>query len=490
MNLKAALADRLGNLTTVAQRHGVRAPRFLSGPIRSAFARQLSGAADVEDWSRPLIDGKGIPGQQSLNDPPAGEPPEVISMAAADGLGADGPPAEFRRPRCVLVTGSLDVGGMEEVVTLLARLLPGEGLATAVLHALPDSHSGEAPLGRLGVLLSTRHHLDVAALGRAAGQRWLAAQAPDVISAHGAPGWVLDWALDHGVPYVDNFHGMHDLYDVDWDAEALRSRSLAGVITVSDLMSRQYLSGNPEFPLAHCRTIPIGVDQARRQPRDRERVRAELGLTHEYLFACVARFCLQKNMYALVDAFAEVGARFADAHLVVAGRPDDLLYLRQTRLLRDRIAPPGRIHLRDHTTDPGRLLAASDGFVLNSFFEGGPIASKEALYAGIPVVLTEVGSALEQVGGRSTSRGFVVSNPLGDPLEVNWDRMRAARFERQANREELIEAISTLVRCRDDWADLREELAAESAARFGQEATLRAHAHALTSAARTGSIAT
>lgn len=487
MDIKAALSERLGRLTTAAQRRGIRAPRVLSGPLRAVFHRGISNSADLDDWSRPLI-GEAPPAALAH----AAEPPAAGQLPAV-GPAAVGPPAAGpagpQLLRCVLVTGSLDVGGMEEVVTLLARLLPGEGFVTSVLHALAVPEAGPAPLGRLGVLLATQHHLTVAALGENEGRRWLEAQAPDVISGHGAPQWALDWACERGVPYVDTLHGTPHMDEIDWPAEVPRSQSLAGVIAVSDIVRRQYLTGNPGFPAEKCRIVTNCVDETRRQPADRDRTRAELGLTNEYLFVCLARFSLQKNVYALVDAFGELAGAFANVHLLIAGRPDDPLYLRQTRLLRDQLGPRDRIHLRDHVTDPGRLLAAGDGFVLDSFFEGGQLVSMEALYAGTPVVLSEAGAAMDQVGGRNTSRGIVVPNPLGDPLKATWDQMRATRFSRQANRPELIDAMSTLVHRRRDWAAMRAELAAESASRFGQAATVRGHAQALSSAARTGSIA-
>lgn len=487
MNKRAVLADRLSEWTaTIVQRLGIRAPSFLSATLRSAFARRLSVSNDLEDWVQPFVGDRLTTSQQWMSNDLMGEP---LSSGTTAGGAANAPITPPGQLRCVLVTGSLDVGGMDEVVALLARLLPEQGVETAVLHALPDSHSGKASLGRLGIFLSQQHHLDVSALGRVEGQSWLRSHAPDVISAHSAPGWVLKWARDHGIPYVDNLHMLHSLYGRDWRMEMLRSQYLAGIVTVSDLVRTQYLDNNPEFSPANCLTIPNSVDGVRRRPGDRDQVRTGLGLTNEYLFVCLARFCLQKNAYALVDAFHDVARAFPQAHLVIAGHTDEPLYLRQIRLLRDRLALQGRIHLRDHISNPGKLLAAGDGFVLNSFFEGWALASMEALYAGLPVVLSEVGGALDQVGGRRTDRGIVVSNPLGDPLQIDWERMRAERFVKQINRQELVDAMGSLIQERDRWASMRKGLAAESARRFAQDTTVRAHADVLCRAVRTGSIA-
>ena len=207
-------------------------------------------------------------------------------------------------------------------------------------------------------------------------------------------------------------------------------------------------------------------------------VRERLGLTGQCLFVSLARHCLQKNSYGLVAAFGEFARKHPEAHLVIAGRPEDIRYYRQIARLRDSLPCRERIHLRDHATAPAELLAAADGFVLDSFFEGWPLASMEALFAGVPVVLSDVGGAREQIGD-DPSRGYLVSNPLGDPLSVDWDSVGAARYRMQPNRDELVAAMERLVDDREYYLSGREHLAAESAARFSADICLGRHADVL-----------
>jgi glycosyltransferase involved in cell wall biosynthesis len=106
----------------------------------------------------------------------------------------------------------------------------------------------------------------------------------------------------------------------------------------------------------------------------------------------------------------------------------------------------------------------------------------EALHAGVPVVASDVGGAREQLGEQG-ERGHLIRNPLGDPLNVNWKTMRSACYKRQANRAELVSAMSALVRDRAHWATKRDELAAESAQRFHPGRCARSHAALLHSLA-------
>jgi glycosyltransferase involved in cell wall biosynthesis len=371
----------------------------------------------------------------------------------------------------------LDVGGMDEVVAFLARRLPAYQLHTAVLHATSDPSATGEPSGRLGRMLRSSG-IEVHEADESGAPDWIERWCPEVISAHGAPDWVLAIAQRMGVPYIDNLHGMHMLFGADWHAEAARAAKLSAVVAVSELVRQQYLAGNRDFPAGRIVSIPNGVDDERRSGGDREAARDRLGLTDEYLFLSLARHCLQKNSYGLLAAFGELAQHRPEAHLVIAGRPDDVRYYRQVLRLRDSLPCRDRIHLRDHVAAPAELLAAADGFVLDSFFEGWSLASMEALFAGLPVVLSDVGGAREQIGD-DPARGYLVANPLGDPLSVDWESVGAARFRAQVNRDEFATAMEYLVAGREGYLRGRERLAAAAAACFSADVCLAQHATVL-----------
>jgi glycosyltransferase involved in cell wall biosynthesis len=371
---------------------------------------------------------------------------------------------------------------MDEVVAFLARRLPGQGMQTAVLHATSDPSPTGEPTGRLGRMLRSSG-IEVYEADESRAPDWIKQWRPDVITAHGAPDWVLAIAHQVGAPYVDNLHGMHMHFWADWSAVAARDAKLSAIVSVSELVRQQYLAGNRHFPPDRIVTIPNGVDDERRVSGDRAAVRARLGLADEYVFVSLARHCQQKNSYGLLTAFGELARQHPEAHLVIAGKPDQPRYYRQMLRLRDELACRDRIHLRNHVAAPAELLAAADGFVLDSFFEGWSLASMEALFAGLPVVLSEVGGAREQIGDKP-ERGYLVPNPLGDPFSVmDWASIGMARYRPQLNRDELVSAMHDLVADRERYRSNRERLAAESAARFSADSCLAQHAAVLTAVA-------
>jgi glycosyltransferase involved in cell wall biosynthesis len=324
--------------------------------------------------------------------------------------------------------------------------------------------------------------IDVYEGNKATAANLIATFRPDVLSMHGAPDWIINIGQSIGVPSVDNLHGMHTLFGADWHAEAARSKKLAAIVAVSELVRQQYLAGNSQFAPDRIVVIPNGVDDERRPLHERGTSRKRLGLTDEYLFVSLARYCMQKNQYGLLDAFGEVARHHSDAHLVIAGRPDDVRYYRRVLRRQESLPCSDRIHLRDHVASPAELLAAADGFVLDSYFEGWSLASMEALCAGVPVVLSDVGGAREQVG-ESPCRGYVVGNPLGDPLAVDWESVGDACYRRQVNKEDLVTAMRGLVRNRKDYLHNRGALASESAERFSPNVCLASHAALLRAAA-------
>ena len=440
-------------------------------------------AVQIDDWSAPLVTRSGSVRAPNMPARPFGAPGGTPAAELSSSLNATTRTDDGPELRCLLVTPRLDVGGLEEVVAFLARRLPSCGMQTAVLCANSNATASRQPAGRIARMLqSSGVEVHEAGAGRALD--WAHRWRPNVISAHGAPAWVFDMARRLGVPYVDNLHVMNGLLGRDWrwHSEAARSGDLARVVAVSDLLRRQQLAVNPDFPPELIATIPNGVDEERRPRGNRAAARDWLGVTDEYLLVSLGRHCVQKNSYGLITAFSDLARNRPEVHLVIAGRIDEPTYYRRVLQLRETMPCRERIHLRDHIEAPADLLAAADGFVLDSFAEGWPLASMEALFAGLPVIITDVSGARDQIAD-DPARGCVVAHPLGDPLRADWEWTAAAKYRPQGNREELAAAMERQVSYRQDYLRNREHLAAESAARFSSAEWVKRHAAVLRAAA-------
>lgn len=453
------------------QRHSGVFPRVLRGALRR-FIPAPPKSCIIQDWSVPLL------GPER----PLATANSALVPRAQEMTGGPATRVQFSALRCLLVTDTLDVGGTDEVVAFLAARLTDVGFETAVLELTEDSDRAE------GVAARALRAADVPVWrgGPTLGEQKLRAWHPDVVAIHTGrpydrePWWPFQAATAANIPVVQTLHGSYALYDAKPDFVAHQTSLADIVVSVSALLREQYLRIDRDYPKERIVVVPNAV-RPRALPA-REDARGVLGLDSEYLFLCLARYCLQKNTYGLVRAFARVADRYPEAHLLVAGRLDDARYAAQIRALADSLPCRDRIHLRDHLPDPALLLAAADGFVLDSFFEGWSLASLDALAAGLPVVLADVGGAREQLAGPEPP-GFLVPNPLGDPLVVNWDTISRARFAEQANEDELVEAMSSLIAEREAWLARRTAIAEEARERFNPRIWVERHAEILRRAA-------
>lgn len=374
------------------------------------------------------------------------------------------------RTRCLLLTESLDSSGMDEFVAFLARRLPEQGITTAVLL------DAECPNWREGKLASALKNEGISVFSATSrdGGHTIAKWSPNVIYSHSASTWPLVYAQEQNIAALEALHGMHNVFGRSSEELAKRRRLLRRIIAVSESVRIQYLHRDAEAHPGFIVTIPNGINKTRTSLVDRVAARSALGLNDEFLFLSLARHCMQKNTYGLADAFLEFAHKEPRAHLLICGRADDASYTQRVLQLRAQGKRQRQLHLRANTERIDVLLSAADAFILNSFFEGWSLASMEAFGVGLPAILADVGGAREQLEG-GPPRGVLVSNPLGNPLSVDWTTIAAARFGPQQNRIELISAMAAFVGGNVELAS-RNEIRAYALDRFNDDRCLRAHA--------------
>jgi glycosyltransferase involved in cell wall biosynthesis len=137
---------------------------------------------------------------------------------------------------------------------------------------------------------------------------------------------------------------------------------------------------------ARIATIPNGV---RYVPPERATLRDELRLgPDDRLLVSVGNLYPVKGHEHLIEAMALLIARHPTLHLAIAGRGEmqDALGARARGL-----GLAHRMHLLGLRPDIPAVLAAADMFVLPSLSEGLPLALLEAMFAGRPIVASDVG---------------------------------------------------------------------------------------------------
>ena len=142
------------------------------------------------------------------------------------------------------------------------------------------------------------------------------------------------------------------------------------------------------------RLIPNGVDTGRFSPAPaakREGHRERLNITSKTVFLFAARNPRLKGIGPLLKAFSASVIKRPDLRLVVLGRepnPESLRFVRAERL-EHAVIFGGFVH------DLGPWLAASDAFVLPSYYDACSLAVLEACACGLPVITTRHNGAAE-----------------------------------------------------------------------------------------------
>jgi glycosyltransferase involved in cell wall biosynthesis len=353
--------------------------------------------------------------------------------------------------RLGLVTPSLDYGGLEEMVALLAHTLPDHGIEPRVLC----THQGGAVADRLSAA-----GVDVT-IGRGRADewgQWAAEASPQALSTHFVGVEAVEALAALGVPMYETVQNSYAWFnEADWAAESRKLKHLTGTVAVSDMVGLYYARFTKSEPTRHV--IPNGVHPARAASVPRAWARKRLGLSSSGpVLAHLGRITLQKNIIGLLDAFAVVLEREPTAHLILAGSQNDRAYMRKVRRAHGALLRSGAVSLLPPVVHVGTILSAADAYVSDSFFEGWSIAASEAAWNGLPLVLSDCGSARELVGERG-ERGRVVPNPLGDPLDVTWERLQAHPAAPVAGNEQaLAGALLDVIAERADWISRREDI--------------------------------
>jgi glycosyltransferase involved in cell wall biosynthesis len=138
---------------------------------------------------------------------------------------------------------------------------------------------------------------------------------------------------------------------------------------------------------------------------------AHLPLKSGFTLLHVARLNLDKDQETLLRAFALAKARVPDLKLWIVGGGGLFSKLED---LAQRLGLNGSVTFFGEQSDVSPFLMAADLFVLSSVTEGIPISLLEALAAGLPAVVTDVGG-MSEVARLSDA---TIAVPASDPAAL------------------------------------------------------------------------
>lgn len=310
--------------------------------------------------------------------------------------------ARIEQLQILEVVPSLEIGGAERLVCLLAAELPRLGAGVSVVSLYDGGSTAiSAELERLGTpvyKLGKHRGPDLGVFGRL--RSAIAAVQPDVIHTH-LYSLRYAWRLGAGIGQPMGVHTVHSLASTEADrfGRFVRRRALrrgwrfvccSGPV-MADAVRVYGDAGFVEIPNG---ALGHPFDGAVRPRAQGSGIR----------LICVARLSRHKAPMLVLQAFAKA-RRLAKAELeleFVGGGP---LYGELQQEVQ-RLGLAGCVRLVGERSDVAERLANADVFVLGSRFEGLPMAVIEAMFSGLPVIATRVGGVGELVDDRHS--GYLV----------------------------------------------------------------------------------
>jgi glycosyltransferase involved in cell wall biosynthesis len=186
-------------------------------------------------------------------------------------------------------------------------------------------------------------------------------------------------------------------------------------------------------------------------------LRRSLGIASEFTWLSVGRFEVAKDYPTMLRAFARVRAQQPDAVLLLVGRGS---LQAETEALARELGLASTVRFLGVRSDVPAVMAAADGYVMSSAWEGMPMVLLEAAAAGLPIVATRVGGNQEVVIDGET--GFLTPPRDSEGLASAMTRLsglsEAQRHSLGERGREHIRIHYGLDRVADRWEELYREV--------------------------------
>lgn len=373
--------------------------------------------------------------------------------------------------RVAIQVDAMDRGGLEEVVFHLMTSLDRQRIEPRLIvnHRL---------LGYLGQKLRA-HGIPVHLTERRTEilEALLAAEPLDVVNFHHST-FGLDAYRRHGVATLYSLHTSYTWLSPEETATYRHAmRQIDRFLAVSEQV-KQFSVPKFELPWSRVSVVPNGLPDFAFQPEPL--TRASFALRDEdTIFLHVGSFSPIKNQLLMVSAVAALRETYPMIKLVLVGNVLDKAY---EELLRNQIQVLGlqdMVVMMDYMAKPklAALYGLADAFLLPSLQEGWSIAAMEAMHFGLPLILTDVGSARELIDNEDV--GTIIPTPYSDLLDTSLpELLRWASMAAPPNLDALVQAMARVVQEPELWRERGRRAAEKQRARFSAAGMADTYEHA------------
>lgn len=365
--------------------------------------------------------------------------------------------------RVLLLTTGVGIGGAETQVKLTARTLAARGWRVEIISliaaptAIPELDGTEIPIHSLELQRRIPNPMGLIRL-----VRHIRRFRPHVLHCHMVHANLLGRVarLFSSVPVlVSTAHSV-------WEGPRWRDWAYQLTDRLSDVTSNVSHAGLRRYvqeklvPPNKAIWLPNGVDVTGFAPGrfDRTTLRQRFGWQHgQFVWLAVGNLREPKDYPNLLDAFRSLALAGRRPRLVIAGSGP---LERELRTQTEGMGIGHAVEFLGSRTDIPELLAAADGYVMSSSWEGTPMALLEAAASAVPIVATRVGGNPEAIedgvsgllvpAKDSSSLSQAMQDVMSMPAQLRLVMGNAARRR--------VETLYRLERVVDKWENIYEQL--------------------------------
>ena len=352
------------------------------------------------------------------------------------------------QPTVLLETLSLHRGGLERVVADMASTLNGAGFRS--------------------VISTIQEGGDIANTCRAAGirtyqvgrdtkkfQRILDTEKADLLISHYSNFGAAS-AASRGTPVISVIQNSYIWHSPEQDAEVRAAdRSVTRYLAVSK-SARTYLCRKYKIEPSRVVCIPNGADLATLRGAEESPpvvTRRSLNIPDDsYVFTQVAGFYGTKAQLHTVSALRKVMEQFPNVRVLLVGARADQEYWVRVRDYVHHFGLHTHVMFCGQTNRVWDYYRLADACIAPSLIEGWSLAVNEAMFFGLPLLLTKVGSADEVIVNEDV--GITIPAAYHNPLALNASNIGDyCNNPEPRNHSALVEAMIRFCRDPELWRE-------------------------------------
>lgn len=265
----------------------------------------------------------------------------------------------------------------------------------------------------------------------------------------------LQFAKKFNIPFISTIHNAYVWFEkASRDKFSKDDHFVTHYIAVSSSV-KSYLIEALGISEEKITVVPNGVDCVRLDLLRRispEITRETLGLSNEdFVFLNVGSMDGRKNHHAMISAMEKVVGKYPNARIVCAGNVMDPIYNERVMERVSELKLEKQIIFPGFINEVQDLYRMADCFLMPSIVEGWSIAKTEALFFGLPLLLTDVGGARDVMTEEWV--GILVPNSFGEINKLVGENLGLfTQEENPSNLDALIRAMEDMIERKDYWA--------------------------------------